>query len=112
MKLSHEEYVLQQRRKVAKLASDVLKGDLSILKAAIEIVKIRFELDVDENDKDLIAFVAIESEIDHLPIGPERKYWNEDALKEKDKEINESEKWANEFGLEACQRLIDRFGAY
>ena len=57
MKLSHEEYVLQQRRKVAKLASDVLEGKLSILKAAIEIAKIRFELDVDEKDKDLIAFV-------------------------------------------------------
>jgi len=112
MKLSHGEYVLQQRRKVAKLASDVIEGELSILKAAIEIVKIRFELDIDENDKDLTAFVAIESEIDHLPIGPERNYWNEDALKEKDREIKECEKWAKEFGLKACQRLLDRFGAY
>ena len=112
MKLSHEEYVLQQRRKVAKLASDVLEGDLSILEAAIEIAKFRFELDVDENDKDLLVFIGIESEIDHLPIGPERKYWNEDALKEKERQIKECETWAKEFGLKACKSLLDRFGVY
>ena len=110
MHISHEEYVINQRQKVTDLLTDVIDGKISILLAARQIVQLRFEIELDENDKDILAFVGIDSESDSLPIGPERSYWSEDALKNKEKEIKEVEKWALAFGIDACNNLKAKLG--
>ena len=52
------------------------------------------------------AFTAIVSETTHLPIGPERAYWEPSALARKDAELAEAEAWAREDGLAACRRIL------
>jgi hypothetical protein len=107
--MHHAEYIEKQRLKVAKIASNVLKGEQSILTAAREIVSLKSELNIDENDDDMLVFILIDSETDHLPVGPEKEHWDPNALLDKQKEIQKSEKWALSFGLDACQRLFERF---
>ncbi|MEJ2613180.1 MAG: DUF2489 domain-containing protein [Candidatus Thiodiazotropha sp.] len=108
MHISHEEYIKKQRQKVVDLLRDVIDGKTSILVASRQIVQLRFEIDFDENDKDILAFVGIDSESDSLPIGLERAYWSEEALKNKENEIMEIEKWALDFGIEACKNLMEK----
>jgi hypothetical protein len=109
MNLSHKEYIAKQRLKVVDLVTQVIDGKISILLAARQIVQLRFEIGVDENDKDILVFVGIDSESDSLPLGSERAHWSEEALKNKENEIKSTEKWALDFGIEACKSLKARF---
>ena len=54
-------------------------------------------------------FVAIDSETDHLPIGPERLNWDADSLRARDSEIAEYEVAFREDVLAACKKLIERY---
>ena len=110
--ISHEEYVDRQRAKVASLATKILKKEMSMIEGAKEIVSLRYELDVDENDKDILAFVLIESETDDLPIGKARRFWAKDALAEKEPDVQEAEHWARGVGVDACKNLVERFDKY
>jgi len=65
---SHEEYVVQQRIKVALIASKILSHEMTMLEGAREIVALRYELELDEMDKDILDLVTIQSETDSLPI--------------------------------------------
>ena len=110
--ISHEEYADRQRAKVASLAAKILKKEMSMIEGAKEIVSLRDELDVDEDDKDILAFVLIESETDDLPIGKVRRFWAKDALAEKGPDVKEAEQWAQGVGVDACKNLVERFGSY
>ena len=59
--------------------------------------------------RDFMAFVAIDSETDDLPIGDVRKYWSKEALDKLDPEIKKAEEWAKNFGLKECESLVRRF---
>ena len=72
--------------------------------------KMLYWLGLDASDSDAVDFIVINSDTDHLPLGPERQYWAADALKAKDQEIARAEEWARQFGLETCRRLVQRFG--
>ena len=109
-KLSHEEYVNQQREKVASIANLVITKKLNILEAAKEISSISNELGLDENDEDINILRAINSETDSLPIGKEKDLWSKNALLKKQNEIEKAEKWAIEIGFNAFSNLVNRFG--
>lgn len=111
MKMSHEEYVEKKRARVHELASGMLDGTIHYLEGAIELSSLRFEVEVSEDDQDFIAFTAVASEIDHLPIGAPRQYWSKEALERHEPEIQESIKWAKEFSLPQCKSLSERFSA-
>lgn len=111
MKMSHEEYVVKKMVRVHELASGMLDGSIHYLEGAIELASLRFEVEVPEDDQDFIAFTAVASEIDHLPIGEPRRYWSKVALERHEPEIQESIKWAKEFSLPQCKSLLERFSA-
>jgi hypothetical protein len=108
MHMSHEEYLENERLKLTEILAKVIDGKYSILLAARQIVQLFHEIDFDENDKDLLVFIGIDSESDNLPIGPEKTYWSEDALRNKEKEIEKTEKWALDVGIEACKNLLQK----
>lgn len=108
--MNHEEYVQLQRRRVADLARRILDGQIDVLEGAREIVRLRFEIDVDPDDNDVAAFVAVESETDHLPVGAEKASWSPDALKRKEPELECSREWAYRVVQEECKNLVRRFG--
>jgi hypothetical protein len=66
---------------------------------------------VSDEDEDFLAFVAIDSETDHLPVAAHvRPLWDAEALRGKDQDIARAEAWARSVGLEACRNLVSRFG--
>ena len=66
-------------------------------------------IDIDEFDQDLLTFVSIESQEDHLPIGAERQHWSPAALARVEAEIAEAEQFHRSAALEACESLLRRF---
>ena len=78
-----EEIVLACRR--------MLSGQIGVLSAARQIKSLAFRLHGDKyvHDKFRI-FIAIDSETDHLPVGPERRHWAPDALVRKDADIRDT----------------------
>ena len=80
------------------------------IEGAREIRTTAFELDL-QSDPDIVAFVAIDSETDALPVGEFRKLWLPEALDKLDPELQQAEAWAREVGTKACEALVKRFGA-
>jgi len=107
--MTHKEYINSNRDNVYEIASGMLKGSVNYLEGAIEISSLRFEVDTPEDDKDFLAFTAIASEIDHLPIGNVRKKWSKKSLERYEPEIISSTKWAKEISLSECKSLAERF---
>lgn len=69
MKLSHEEYTLSKRQRVATVASLMIDASMNYLEGAIELASLMFEVDLSENDKDFLAFTGVSCEIGNLSIG-------------------------------------------
>jgi hypothetical protein len=111
MKMSHEEYIELNRRKVGTIAKGMLDGSVNYLEGAIDLASLRFEVDIPEDDKDFIAFTGVSSEIDHLPIGNVRKNWSKAALESHEPEIERAVIWAKEVSLTECKSLSERFNA-
>lgn len=108
--MNQEEYVDKKRRRVGEVAKAMLYGSVDYLEGAIELSSLRFEVEAPEDDPDFIKFVAIASEVDHLPIGPVRQYWSSEALQRHEHEIQESIEWAKNLSLTHCMALSERYG--
>ncbi len=108
--MSHEEYVAMQRRRVVELARNILAGGIDVLDGSSKIASLRGELDIDLDDDDLMAFVAVESETDALPVGAEALNWSPEALARKQPELERARSWAIDVVREPCQNLVARFG--
>ncbi|WP_236250411.1 DUF2489 domain-containing protein [Microbulbifer sp. ALW1] len=109
--MSHEEYIEKKRKRSAEVASGMLDGTIHYLEGAIELASLRFEVGIPENDQDFLAFTVISSETDHLPIGPSRKYWSQEALVRHEPEIQKTIAWAKEISLSECKSIVARFNA-
>jgi hypothetical protein len=109
MKATHKEYVISNRKKIGDIATGMINGSVNYLEGAIELASLRFEVDLPEDDKDLIAFTGVASEIDHLPIGSVRKHWSKKSLERHEPEILSTTKWAKEVTLPECKSLAKRF---
>ena len=100
----------EARTRAVDVSRQVIDGKLSILLAARELNGLLRDAGLSDEDEDLMDMVLIDSETDHLPLElPVRSLWNEQALEGKDSDIRRSEKWASEFGIDTCRRLIARF---
>lgn len=110
-RMSHEEHVASVRAELVVLAHSMLSGSLPYLEGAIRVVKLRRAAEVPDRDPEFEAFVVIESETDHLPIGRIRSLWSSEALARLGPEIEKSEQWAKELATPACRSLIERFDA-
>jgi hypothetical protein len=108
--LPDEEFRLGVERQVASLAAAILDGREPIVANAARMSGLLSHLDLPLDDEACIAFVAIGSETDHLPVGSARQHWDPKALAKKDQEIARAEEWAKGLALAACDSLLKRFG--
>jgi hypothetical protein len=69
---------------------DLIEGRLGIIETARVLSKLKFLAGI-ENDADLDAFVAIDSETDELPVGGVRKQWAAHSLALQDVAIAKAE---------------------
>lgn len=98
------------RRRVVAVAEAVLSGRVGVIEGARQLVALRSSVTNNDLDDDFIAFIAIDSETDTLPVGEVRKLWAADSLIAKDREIEGTEELYRDGAVEACRRLVARFG--
>ena len=108
-RMTHEEYVAMQRRRVAELARQILDGEIDVLDGSCKIASLRWEIEVEDWDQDFKAFAVVSSETDHLPIGDETLNWSDEALVRKEPELKRSREWAMETVRAQCASLVARF---
>lgn len=96
-------------RLLADAADRMLTGELSFLDGARVILAHRRSARIPEDDPDIAAFVAVESETDHLPVGAQRRYWSNEALHEKASDVARAEAWARKTADAEAQALLMRF---
>jgi hypothetical protein len=103
------EKIRELRAKAVATAEDIVAGKISIITGSHILSRLAYALDISENDDDFLIFSAIASETDDLPIGPERKLWAHEALKEKDAEIRRCEDLFRLNATEACKSIIRKW---
>ena len=96
-------------RQLLDIAQGVLAGRIGIIEGARLIMPLRPDLDPENEDQDLLAITGIESQTDHLPLGPWRAEWSPEALRAKDEELAENEDFFREAMFRRCRSLIERF---
>lgn len=102
--------VERARRAIGKTVGRILAGELSYLDGARVFLSLRAEAEL-ADDADFEPFGLLRSETEHLPIGPQRSFWDESAVERKKPEIQRAEEWAREFARNAVERIASRFGA-
>lgn len=106
---ARNESELDARKELVSLCQAMLAGQLSFFEGALRVCPLRFKIGAPENDSDLMAFVAIESETDHLPPQHIQHQWSSEALTRLQPEFEKTEAWAMSFASMACENLIKRF---
>jgi hypothetical protein len=102
--------VSRARRAAAAIARAALAGAIDPILAARELAALRFSVDVPPDDSDFTIFVAIHSETDSFPIGPERERWAPDALLRLESELARARERASVHGRPAFANVAKRFG--
>jgi hypothetical protein len=100
------------REKALRIARSILEGDVGIIEGARLLSSFGHELVPDWRiDPDFVVLGALDSETDHLPVGAERKLWEENALAERDAIVSRIEAEAKQEVESACRNILRRFAA-
>ena len=108
-RLARNESEAKARQELVALCGAMLSGELSYFEGAIQACSLRFVIGVSEDDPDLMAFVSVSSETDHLPPKHIQHRWSPEALHRLQAEFEKTELWAKPFASKACENLIKRF---
>ena len=92
-----------------KTAKEMLAGNIGIVEGSRILKVLGFEITNQDHDPDFIAFIGIDSESDHIPLGKVREKWSSEGLKKMDIELLEIEDHYRTWALEACTKIIARF---
>ena len=106
--VTNEASWLKNRRRVVARARDLVDGRLGVIACAREMGKLAFWLR-EENDPSFMLFRAIDSESDSLPVGSEREFWSESALREEDQKIHAFEDSWREDAVQAAKVLLAKY---
>jgi hypothetical protein len=98
------------RNRVVEIAQHILSGRVGVIQGARALRDIRSTVTQDALDPDFLPFIVIDSETDTLPVGDVRKFWDAEALKRKDVEIEDAEQMYRETALDGCRKLLARYG--
>lgn len=112
--MRNEAYAAFIHGKIVAMCEAILNEEIGVIAGSRMLSKLEHELFHSEaewfqRDEDFLAFVAINSETDHLPVDSERKNWSAEALQRKDEEIAKAEGLYREKAFAACRKLIERF---
>jgi hypothetical protein len=107
---AHTESDIGARRNIVALAKSMLSGELQYIEGADRICKLRAQFHESLiQDEDIMAFVLISSETDHLPLQAQRHLWSPAALANLESDFERVQAWAETFAPQACKNLIARF---
>jgi hypothetical protein len=107
--MSRDDYFVAKRSELVAKARQVLGGNLGIIEGYRALVALGNEADIEHLDEDFLTLIAVDSETDALPVGPERRLWDSEALRAQDRAIEDAEALYAEAVHRACERLVERF---
>ena len=93
----------ENRQKAVRIAQDFLNGRVRLIEAAEQLALLSYRVDVDQMDRDFLAFVLIHSDLDDLI-----RHSAPESLG--DPEILSFEADCHNQALEAASNLVARFG--
>jgi hypothetical protein len=93
------------KSQILSFAKQLLSGQLGVIAASRELSPLRHEVET-ELAEVLLAFSAIDSETDALPIVEVRRHWSPEALELKDREITQAEEHYRDKAIEAATLLL------
>jgi hypothetical protein len=105
--IENEKYF--RRGQIVGICESILAEEMGIIPGSRRLSGLGLKL-FDGHDEDFVAFDAIASETDHLPVDSERHNWSVEALEGKDKEIARAESLYKSDAFAACKKLVERFG--
>lgn len=108
--MKHEANANDTRLRIGEIARGMLDGSVHYLAGAIELASLRHDIGAYENDPDFIAFVAVLSRIDRMPIDTSLQYWFKGVRGDDELEIQKAIEWAKEFSWSQCESLARRYG--
>lgn len=103
------ETVRAARTKAAEIAERALRGEISMLLGARELARISDAVGVDRRDPDFLAFYAVHSVTDHLPLDEFGAPRDLKALRDFNQRFGASEAWARGLVLAALKSVSRRF---
>jgi hypothetical protein len=78
------------RKKVVDVVRAILQGDVDLLSGVRQVANLSRGLSTaEQSDPKILTFVAVDSELDDVPMGSARGLWAAEALAEKDRERDE-----------------------
>lgn len=92
-------------RSAKEISHSVISGDYDLLLACRHLASLRERLP-EVSDDIMATFIGVASEVDGLPIGPERKQWSVESLISKDIEADDYRKRVEAVVKEALERLL------
>lgn len=97
------------RQKIAEIASRILSGEVRPLLGARLLDSYSHHLEK-ELDWEIVRLMrGVASEVDGLPLGQERQYWADKALREKDRLADSYEEHVGPAIMEAARKLLEQF---
>lgn len=105
------EKFVKECKRLRALCQRIIAGEESLIEGSRKMLQYRFWMKEEANDTWTI-FQLLDSESDHLPVGPVRSHWNPEVLKEKDKEINQIEAFYKDAIQKAASRIFDQYEEY
>ena len=89
-----------------QIANRVLAGQYDLLLACRDLTDLREDLTFVPSDA-MDVFIAVSSELDGVPVGPERKYWSAEKLREHDPAIAKYREQVRDFVEGALRDLLE-----
>jgi len=101
---------MEPRLAVVAYAMAILNGEIAFFEGCLRVADLSRAL-VDNwiDDPDFALFGGIASEVDGLPIGRARQYWDADALEREDRKLASYESAVKDQVRAACLNVIARF---
>jgi hypothetical protein len=97
---------LLARDKLGEALSQMMGGNLSFIEGSRIVNGLTEAAGYDRLSEPFVAFVAIDSETDAVPIGKVRDLWHPDAVAKHTDEWCQSEAWAKQVGEPACREAL------
>ena len=102
---------VKECKRLRALSKRIIDGEESIIEGSRNMVGYMFRMKENKNDLWKI-FRAVDTKSHHLPIGPVRQYWEQNALEKKDKEIKQLEDFYRNDVVAAARQIRDEYLKY
>jgi len=104
--MTHDEYIVEIRRKLLQLAHAILSGEVGLVEGCMHLWPILRDLDLTD---EFLILVGVASEGDRFVFGEDKTQLSDDELSHMDLLLSDFESANRQLAEDACKMLIDRF---